>query len=164
MTREERIDFLVERARSQVHRGRVADADVVVPGGNPGCGDVVTISLRVDRGSDRIEELRFEGEGCTISQAAASVVAEMAQGEPLAEVEAMEYDRMIDALGRGVVQGRPRCATLALSTLKSAVRAYRAARLREESEVAASDRGGTPGARTGNGTAARRRAPACSHR
>ncbi len=132
MTREEIVDFLVEHARSPRHRGRLADADVVAPGGNPSCGDVVTIFLKVDREGDRVASLTFEGEGCTISQAAASVLAEKAQGCPLADIEAMDYNDMVDALGRDVVKSRPRCATLALSTLKTAVREYRAARLREQ--------------------------------
>ncbi len=133
MTREEIVDFLVEHARSQTHRGRLTDADVVVPGGNPGCGDVVTIFLKVDREGERIEQLSFEGEGCTISQAAASVLVGMVQGADLGRIEAMDYNDMVDALGREVVQSRPRCATLALATLKSAVREYRASRLRAES-------------------------------
>ncbi len=132
MTRDEIIDFLVEQSRSQAHRGRLEDADVVVPGGNPGCGDIVTIFLRVDRENDRVAGLRFEGEGCTISQAAASILAGMVQGSQLTDIEAMDYNDMVDALGREVVQSRPRCATLALSTLKAAVREYRGARLRDQ--------------------------------
>jgi nitrogen fixation NifU-like protein len=134
VTREEIIDFLVEQARSQAHRGRLEGADIVVPGGNPGCGDVVTIHLKVDREGDRVAALSFEGEGCTISQAAAAILTEMVQAWPLTDIEAMDYNDMVDALGREVVQSRPRCATLALSTLKAAVRKYREARVRGDGE------------------------------
>jgi len=100
------------------------DADVSAQGGNPGCGDIVTYHLKV--GADgRIEALTFEGEGCTISQAAAELVAEEAEGVSLAEIEAMTHDEIVDLLGRDVVMSRPRCATLALGTLKDAVRTYR---------------------------------------
>jgi nitrogen fixation protein NifU and related proteins len=162
VTREETIDFLIEEARSQKHRGHLENADVTVPGGNPGCGDVVTVHLKVNRDADRVEALRFEGEGCTISQAAASVLAGMVQGAPLSQIEGMDYNDMVDALGREVVQSRPRCATLALSTLKSAVREYRAARLRDQAR-AVNDRGdgaGAPEARAGTGTGEIRKAPA----
>ena len=47
-----------------------------MPGGNPGCGDLVTMYVKTEPGSDRIEAVRFEGEGCTISQAAASILAD----------------------------------------------------------------------------------------
>jgi len=154
VTREETIDFLVEEARSQKHRGRLEDADVAVPGGNPGCGDVVTMFLKVDGTSDRVAALRFEGEGCTISQAAASVLVGMVQHSTLSEIEGMDYNDMVDALGRDVVRSRPRCATLALSTLKTAVRQYRGARMREEAAAGEQVRGepdGASGTRSGEG-------------
>jgi nitrogen fixation NifU-like protein len=125
VNRAEIIDFLVEHARSPSNRGRLADADVVVSGGNPNCADVVTIFLKVDRENDRVAAASFEGEGCTISQAAASVLTEMVKGSPLVDIEAMDYNGMMDVLGREVVRSRPTCATLALSTLKAAVQKYR---------------------------------------
>ena len=130
MSRQEIVDFLVEHYRTPNNRGALADADVVVPGGNPSCGDVVTIYLKVDPEHDRVAAVSFEGEGCTISQAAASVLTEMVQGATLARIEEMDYNDMMDALGREVVQSRPRCATLALSTLKGAVQRYRSKRER----------------------------------
>ncbi len=124
------VDFLVDHYRTPSNRGALADADVVVPGGNPSCGDVVTIYLKVDPEHDRVAAVSFEGEGCTISQAAASVLTEMVQEAALARIEEMDYNDMMDALGREVVQSRPRCATLALSTLKGAVQRYRSDRER----------------------------------
>jgi len=96
-----------------------------VPGGNPDCGDVVTVYLKVDREADRVAEATFTGEGCTISQAAASVLMEQVQGVALGEIEAMNANDLMDTLGREVVRMRPRCATLGLSTLKGAVKLYR---------------------------------------
>jgi len=100
------------------------DADARVPGGNPGCGDLVTMYVRAEPGEDRIAEVSFEGEGCTISQAAASILADrMNRKKPgFDEIAALSYEQMIDLLGRDVVGSRPRCATLALGTLKAAVK------------------------------------------
>ena len=72
-----------------------------------------------------VARLTFEGQGCTISQAAASILTEIVAGRTLDEVEAMDFNDMIDLLGREVVSTRPRCATLALGTLKAAVARYR---------------------------------------
>lgn len=130
MNRQEIIDFLLEHYHAPPHRGRLDDADVVMPGGNPDCGDVVTMFLRVDREHDRVAELSFLGEGCIISQAAASLLTEQAAHATLAAIEAMGYTEMMDDLGREVVQSRPRCATLALSTLKAAVKKYRTDQVR----------------------------------
>jgi nitrogen fixation NifU-like protein len=96
----------------------------VLEGGNPSCGDVIIIYLKVD-GEDRVELAQFEGQGCTISQAAASILLEEVQGKTLAEIEAIDYNDLIERLGRDIVMTRVRCATLSLSTLKNAIQKYR---------------------------------------
>ena len=88
MDRQERIDFILDHHDKPRHRGVLPAADAVYSGGNPGCGDIVTFYLKVD-GDGRIEDISFEGEGCTISQAASSIVTEMFHGKTLADVEAL---------------------------------------------------------------------------
>ncbi len=132
MDRQEAIEFLLEHYEQPQHHGALDPADVTMPGGNPGCGDVVTIYLNVDADHDTIKEATFEGEGCTISQAAASILLEQMQGKSLSEIEQLDYSWMIDELGREVVQSRPRCATLALGTLKAAIKKYRNDKIRAE--------------------------------
>ena len=124
MDRQTRIALLVDHYRNPRHKGPLEDADVHMPGGNPGCGDVVTMHVRAEADEDRVAELSFEGEGCTISQAAASILAQRVNRKKLTfgEVGELSYESMIDLLGRDVVGSRPRCATLALGTLKAAVR------------------------------------------
>jgi len=102
----------------------LVDASVVRKGGNPGCGDVVTFYLKVD-GDGRIDVISFEGDGCTISQAASSIVAEMFTGKTLADVESTTSEVMLDLLGREIAGTRLKCATLGLNTTKEAVRALR---------------------------------------
>ena len=137
MDRQEQIDFILDHYHQPRNRGKLDAVDVIMPGGNPGCGDVVTIYLNVDRETDRIAEVRFEGEGCTISQAAASILLEDMEGQPLSTVDALDYNDIIDELGREVVHTRPRCATLALGTLKAAVKKYRIDRRRESGDPVA---------------------------
>ena len=134
MDRQEQIDFILDHYHQPRNQGTLDPADVTMPGGNPGCGDVVTIYLNVDRETNRIAQVRFEGEGCTISQAAASILLENMEGQPLTAVDALDYNDMIDELGREVVSTRPRCATLALGTLKAAVKKYRIDRRRESGD------------------------------
>ncbi|BAS28541.1 iron-sulfur cluster assembly scaffold protein [Limnochorda pilosa] len=126
MDRQTQIEFLDEHYRKARGKGTLEGADVVIPGGNPGCGDVVTIYLKGD-GRGGIDTVRFEGEGCTISQAAASILMEMvAEGSLDADrLLAMDGMAMMDILGRDLVASRPKCATLALGTLKTALRQYR---------------------------------------
>jgi nitrogen fixation NifU-like protein len=69
--------------------------------------------------------MRFEGTGCILSQAAASILAERVnkQRPTFGEVLDFSYEEMMDLVGREVADSRPRCATLALGTLKAAVKA-----------------------------------------
>ena len=124
MDRETRSTWLMDHARRPRHRGALPDADARMPGGNPGCGDIVTIHLKADTAEDRVAAVSFEGTGCTLSQAAASILTELTNGRRLtfAEVERFAFEEMMDLAGREVAAARPRCATLALSTLKAAVK------------------------------------------
>jgi nitrogen fixation NifU-like protein len=125
MDRQAIIDRLLDHYDSPRHHGPLAKADVVQHGGIPDCGDVVTIYLAVDPQTECVSGLSFEGKGCTISQAAASLLAEQFQGAPLSAIEAFDDADVIDLLGREVAQARPRCATVALNTLKAAVVQWR---------------------------------------
>lgn len=124
------IERLVDHYQRPRHKGTLEGADVSMPGGNPGCGDLVTMHVKAEPGSDRIAAVRFEGEGCTISQAAASILADrINRTHPtLDEVLEFPYERMIDLLGREVVGFRERCATLALGTLKMAAKSIQSYR------------------------------------
>jgi len=119
MNREEYVENLLDYYESPRNRGALPDAT----GGNPGCGDLVTMYAKLDE-HGTIAQLSFEGEGCTISQASASMLTELAEGKSLAELEAMTYEELIEVLGREVVSIRPGCATLGLSILKNAARDY----------------------------------------
>jgi nitrogen fixation protein NifU and related proteins len=124
MDRQTRIAVLVDHFKRPRHKFEMADADARMPGGNPGCGDLVTMFVKADPDSDRLEAVSFVGEGCTISQAAASILADrMNKKKPTFEqVSEMSFEQMIEMLGEDIVGSRPRCATLALGTLKAAVR------------------------------------------
>ncbi len=128
MDRQSAIEYLLDHYESPRNYGSFPDADVVLSGGQPDCGDQVTMYLKVDATGQYIARLTFEGEGCSISQAAASILTEMVQGAPLTHVDAMEFDTLGDQMGHTVVRHRPRCATLALGTLKAAIAQYRAGR------------------------------------
>lgn len=127
MDRQEQIEILLDHYEHPRHRHPLDNPDVTMPGGNPGCGDVITIYLGVGDDEKSIRDVSFEGEGCTISQAAASILMELIEDEQwtLDDVAESDYNTMIELLGKEAVQMRPRCATLALGTLKAAVKKYR---------------------------------------
>jgi nitrogen fixation NifU-like protein len=128
MDRQQIIDRLFDHYERPRHYGPLEGADLVHSGGIPDCGDTVTLYLRFDAAGAGLAGLSFEGRGCTISQAAADLLCERLQTAPLSDIDALDDQAVLDLLGREVVRARPRCATLALNTLKSALARHRAGR------------------------------------
>ncbi len=139
LDRQEYIEYLLDHFQNPRHRHRMEDADVQLGGGNPGCGDLITMYLKVDD-DDRVAAVSFEGEGCTISQAGGSIISELVQGMTLDEVKELGTHTMKEEMGDDVVKSRVRCATLALGTVQAAIDQYRndqrRAKLGKETEAA----------------------------
>jgi len=131
MDRQAYIEHILDHFQHPRHKHRMDGADVQLGGGNPGCGDLITLYLKVDV-EERINEVSFEGEGCTISQAGGSIITEIVEGMTLDEVKNLGAATMIEEMGEDVVKSRVRCATLALGTLQAAVDQLRRDRQRAE--------------------------------
>ena len=119
LTRQEQMEFILDHYENPRHKGALDDAEAVVEGGNPGCGDIVKVYLKVNDGH---LVATFEGEGCTISQASASYLMEAVNGMGLEEALAIDHEALMENLGKEIVQQRTRCATLSLDTLRAAIR------------------------------------------
>jgi nitrogen fixation NifU-like protein len=123
MERQEAIEFLMDHYENPRNNGPLEYPDVSLCGGNPGCADIITMYARFDD-KGKLEAVNWEGEGCTISRAAASYVSEITRGLSAEEIEKMSFEDLIEELGRELVMTRPTCATLALGTLKKGVHEY----------------------------------------
>ncbi len=123
MNRQEAIDFLLDHYENPRNHGSIEHPDVNLSGGNPGCADVITMQARFGK-DGKVEEISWDGTGCTISRAAASYVTEQVQGMTPEQIEAMSFEDLMEQLGRELVMTRPTCATLALGTLKKGVHEY----------------------------------------
>lgn len=93
-------------------------------GENPLCGDLLDIAVQLDD-ADGIEEARFEGQGCAISQAATDILLSHLQGATVDEMLAMGEDEMLELLGIDVSPLRVKCAVLPLVTLQDGARIHR---------------------------------------
>ncbi|WP_081838644.1 iron-sulfur cluster assembly scaffold protein [Thermogemmatispora carboxidivorans] len=134
MDRQEAIEFLLDHYENPRNYGPLEEADVSLKGGNPGCADVITMYGRFDE-QGRLAQVQWEGEGCTISRAAASYVTELTRGMTAEEIEDLSFEDLIEDLGREVVMTRPTCATLALGTLKRGVHEYRMRKLSQRDDA-----------------------------
>jgi nitrogen fixation NifU-like protein len=123
MDRSEYVEFILDHFNNPRNHGPLDAPDILVNGGNPGCGDVVTMYVKLDE-DDRVVEVKFEGKGCTVSLAGASIITEMVKGKTLKEIEELPYAPLIDQMGEDVVKSRLRCATLGIDTLKGGAREY----------------------------------------
>jgi len=123
LSRQDYIENILDHHDHPRNKRRIDPADIEASGGNPGCGDIVVMFATIDD-SGRVADAAFQGEGCTISQAAASMLTEELVGKTLDEVRDLSYSDVIDEMGKDVVSTRTRCATLALTIMKSAAERY----------------------------------------
>ena len=133
-------EVLLDHYRKPRNFGPLAEANRTAEGHNPLCGDRITLYVEVDGNGDRVRNLSFEGSGCAISTAAASLLTEAVKGKTRAEVEALfhrfhgmvmndptEGDPTVDLGKLEIFSGvreypmRVKCATLSWHALRSAL-------------------------------------------
>ena len=102
------------------NKGPLPDATHDARDTNPLCGDEVTLHLRID-GTGIVAAVRFEGHGCAISQASASILTTSLQGLPLVDAQALDRDAILAKLGIPVSAVRLKCALLPLHVLRLAL-------------------------------------------
>jgi nitrogen fixation protein NifU and related proteins len=124
MDRSEVLEFVLDHYHNPRNLGEMEQADIFMQGGNPGCGDIVTIYLKFSEEGE-LSEITYTGEGCTISQAATSMLTEIMPGHTIDQIENLDFHLIEELLGEELVKTRPKCATLGLDTIKYATRQYR---------------------------------------
>lgn len=112
----------MELANDNTYKKELEEFDVAVEGGNPGCGDIVKIYLKVKE--NNIVKATFTGSGCTISQACANLVVSYINDKVLKEVENLDIDFIKQELGENIYLLRPNCASLAINVLKATIKKY----------------------------------------
>jgi len=123
-------EFILDHYKNPRNFGRLEGADISHEEYNPLCGDVVGMDFRLRDGT--IEDIRFHGRGCAISQASASLLTERLRGLSLEEARQISRDDVLDELGIDISPARLKCALLPLKVLK--VGAYGLAAEEEEDE------------------------------
>lgn len=128
---------ILEHYKKPRNRGKTNPVDRHQRGHNPSCGDTIDITLQLNETGDRIEDVKFEGEGCAIAISSADLMAEALRGKSVTEALEMvqcfqnmmkgeaEFPRELRKLNvmQGVAQFpvRIKCATLTWHTLKAAI-------------------------------------------
>lgn len=110
-------EIILDHYRNPRNKGKLPQADVSTHDSNPLCGDEIDIHLKVEQG--KIKDIKFEGRGCAISQASASMLTEMVLDKPLTAVKDLAKEDILENIGlMNLGPARIKCALLSLKVLK----------------------------------------------
>ncbi|MGH3044062.1 MAG: Fe-S cluster assembly sulfur transfer protein SufU [Gaiellaceae bacterium] len=112
-------EVILDHYKNPHGHGVIDDADAVAEGQNPLCGDEVSIAVAFE--GDTIADVKFQGRGCAISQAATSMLMDMVKGRTAQEVATMSRDELLEEVGIPLTPVRLKCALLGLGVLKVAL-------------------------------------------
>ena len=108
-------EYILDHYRNPRNYGKLEQPDVHAEDSNPLCGDQLALDLQIE--GNHVTAVRFQGRGCAISQASASMLSEMIEGKTTQEVIRLGKDDVLDALGITISPARTKCAFLCLRVL-----------------------------------------------
>ena len=114
-------EVILDHYKNPRGHGELEGADAHADGQNPLCGDEVSIYVAFGEDGETIDEVKFSGRGCAISQAATSMLMEMVGGRTATEVASLDKDELLAEIGVPLSPIRLKCAMLGLTTLKVAL-------------------------------------------
>ncbi len=112
-------DYILDHYKNPRNFGELPEHDLEFHDHNPLCGDELGVHVVVDD-DGKIAELRFHGQGCAISQAAASITSEELIGMPVADIPDLSADWVFEQLGIAISPTRRKCALLGLKVMRGA--------------------------------------------
>ena len=114
-------DFILEHYREPHNRGLLDPHDLHFADSNPTCGDEMSMTLVLDEDKLRVADVGFDGRGCAISQASASILTDELRGKSLDELRAIDPRDVIESLGVPIGPARLKCALLGYKVLQGAI-------------------------------------------
>jgi len=104
------------------NQGTIENADITFTENNPLCGDVVSVNLKLN--DHKVEDIKFVGRGCAISQSATSMITDEIKGKTLEEVKNINREDVVKLLGIEVGPVRTKCAVLGLVAVKEGIKKF----------------------------------------
>ena len=117
---------VLEHIKKPRNIGEIKNPDGVFEVGNPVCGDVMKVYLKIDKheGKEYIKDIKFQTLGCGAAIATSSMMTEMVKGKLLSEAEKISKEMIAEALG-GLPMVKMHCSVLGVEVLKKAIENYR---------------------------------------
>ncbi len=119
----EDLEYILDHYKSPRNYGELTNPDISQELGNPICGDKIRLDLKLE--GHLIKDIKFSGQGCTISQAAASILTEEVINKDLEYIDSFKSEEMFEIIKAEVSPIRYDCALLALKVLKTAIKSFR---------------------------------------
>ncbi len=114
-------EVILDHYKNPRGHGVIDGADAQAEGTNPLCGDEVSIYVSFEEDGETIEDVKFSGRGCAISQASTSMLMEMVKGRKASEIASLPKDDLLEEIGIPLTPIRLKCALLGLGVLKVAL-------------------------------------------
>jgi nitrogen fixation NifU-like protein len=112
-------ELILDHYQHPHNHGEIPDADISYEDSNPLCGDKIRIDIKLN--GNIVEQVRFNGKGCAISQASASMLTDELVGKSLDEIKKMDKDFVTNLLGIPLGPARIKCALLPLKVIKAGI-------------------------------------------
>ena len=125
-------EVILDHYKNPRGHGVIEGADAQAEGLNPLCGDEVTIYVQFEEDGETIDEVKFSGRGCAISQASTSMLMEMVKGRKADEIAALPKEELLEEIGIPLTPIRLKCALLGLGVLKVALHRAKGTALPDE--------------------------------
>ena len=125
-------EVILDHYKNPHGHGVIEGADAEADGQNPLCGDEVSIYVAFGDDGETIDEVKFSGRGCAISQASTSMLMEMVKGRKAKEIAELPKEELLEEIGIPLTPIRLKCALLGLGVLKVALHRAKGTPLPEE--------------------------------
>jgi nitrogen fixation NifU-like protein len=115
---------ILDHYKNPRNYGEIEEATFTHVGENPMCGDEIRMDVVLDDAEETIEHVAFQGDGCAISQASASMLSQEPEGLTIVELHVLDRDDIVDMLGVDISPMRIKCAVLAEKVAQDGAEIY----------------------------------------
>lgn len=117
-------EFMLDHYHNPHNKGTIKNADIHKYDVNISCGDEIDMYIKVDKTDNTITKVQFEGRGCVICIATASILTDEIQGKKLSEIQTLKTEDMLKLIGIQLTPARIKCAMLPLVTIQKGIIEY----------------------------------------
>ena len=113
---------ILDHYKNPHNKGTIDNAEIKFTENNPLCGDVITVNLKIN--DSKVEDMKFSGQGCAISQSAMSMLTDEIIGKKFEDIKNIDREKIVELLGIEIGPVRTKCAVLGLVAIKNGIKEF----------------------------------------